>query len=589
MPRGTGDNVVGMPVVIVAASNSSDDAKACANCLCSGSNDDARIQEGIDALPASGGTVQLTEGTFAIGGTLDPVSNLTLQGCGESTVLELGGLVTDYDSVTGSTGGGGGTAFMVISGVTNVTIRDMRIQIVSDFPDYGVGSDFIIIHAESTSSDLQFDHLHLIANSLSGNATYGIWGSADDVTINDCVEEYCARGFNASRDHAGGAAERWTLTRCKALHDPDQVPLTTSGFEFEDGVKNITAVDCYAEDIEDHGIYSGRAFTAGVHSDYAPALNEHIKIIRPTIIDCEFGFWISMTTDYVIEEPYLYSVLRPIYTGPDFTTPIYQLKIIGGDWDGCGYPLVFCTDLVCDGLTVRNGTEQQGLWFNGSGVAATIDNFIITNLHLDAAGTDRGLRLSDVNGVTITGIVSTGSHYAISLSGDYAHNVTVSDGDLRGNDWGEIQNVAVASSNIVFSGNIGYIAPGEPRFASGTLTAGNANDICFYWNNPEIQDIIIKKVVVETTTAGGTGGSQLDVGIADDAAGTNRGTEFFDDLLLHTTQIHDSWVGGDGGTQTKWVACQDIASATDDWIVGQILTQNAASLVGKFYIEYVGR
>ena len=31
------------------------------------------------------------------------------------------------------------------------------------------------------------------------------------------------------------------------------------------------------------------------------------------------------------------------------------------------------------------------------------------------------------------------------------------------------------------------------------------------------------------------------------------------------------------------------ASATGGWVVGKILTQNAASLVGKYYIFYVGR
>ena len=138
-------------------------------------------------------------------------------------------------------------------------------------------------------------------------------------------------------------------------------------------------------------------------------------------------------------------------------------------------------------------------------------------------------------------------------------------------------------------GNEGYIAPGEPRFASGSLTAGVANAICFAWNNPEAQDILIKKVVIEVTTGGGTAGSHLDVGIADDAAGTNRGTEFFDDLLLNTAQIDDSWVAGDGGTQIKWVFCDDSAAVANDWVVGQILDANAASLVGRYYIEYVGR
>lgn len=133
-----------------------------------------------------------------------------------------------------------------------------------------------------------------------------------------------------------------------------------------------------------------------------------------------------------------------------------------------------------------------------------------------------------------------------------------------------------------------YIASGEVRTAEGTLTAGNANAIGFAWHNPEAQDILIKKVVVYVTTGGGTAGSHLDVGIADDATGTNRGTEFFDNLTLETIAVYDSTIAAGGGTQTVWVFCQDSASATDGWVVGQILDANAASLVGRYYIEYVG-
>jgi len=149
--------------------------------------------------------------------------------------------------------------------------------------------------------------------------------------------------------------------------------------------------------------------------------------------------------------------------------------------------------------------------------------------------------------------------------------------------------VVTVGSHSFVENNLGYISSGEIRTASGTLTAGVANAIAFSWHNPEAQDILIRKVVVEVTTAGGTVGSHLDVGIADDAAGTNRGIEFFDDLLLNSVQINDSWLAGDGGQQTKWVFCQDTASAVDDWIVGQILDANAASLVGRYYIEYSGR
>lgn len=169
--------------------------------------------------------------------------------------------------------------------------------------------------------------------------------------------------------------------------------------------------------------------------------------------------------------------------------------------------------------------------------------------------------------------------------------ITHNDSDIAGviTNWIYNNDLSHVGNNCVIKDNIGYIHRGEVRTASGELAAGNANAICFAWHNPENQDILVKKVVIEVTTAGGTPGSHLDVGIADDATGTNRGTEFFDDLDLNAAQIDDSWVAGDGGQQTKYVFCQDNASATDGWIVGQILDANAASLEGKYYIEYVGR
>ena len=213
----------------------------------------------------------------------------------------------------------------------------------------------------------------------------------------------------------------------------------------------------------------------------------------------------------------------------------------------------------------------------------------------NAAGNDACIYLNDCLQTTIVcnvmyndlGFVNA---YGIDLQGT-TNRIQISDNVIydSGNAWLGPMNLGAANVDGLIRNNIGYIARGEVRSASGALTAGNANAICFAWHNPEAQDVLVKKVVVEVTTGGGTVGSHLDVGIADDAAGTNRGTEFFDDLLLNSVQINDSWLAGDGGTQTKWVFCQDSASATDGWVVGQILDANAANLVGRYYIEYEGR
>jgi hypothetical protein len=123
---------------------------------------------------------------------------------------------------------------------------------------------------------------------------------------------------------------------------------------------------------------------------------------------------------------------------------------------------------------------------------------------------------------------------------------------------------------------------------TGTFTI-TQNCIAFAWHNPTINDIFITKVVINITTTGGTATSVIDCGIADNAMGLNRGMEFFDDLDANAADMNDSLVAGDAGTQTKWVLCQDSVSATDGWVVANILVEKANNLVGSYYIEYVGK
>lgn len=160
-----------------------------------------------------------------------------------------------------------------------------------------------------------------------------------------------------------------------------------------------------------------------------------------------------------------------------------------------------------------------------------------------------------------------------TVGGTYATSIYAETGNNVGNVW---------------LGNIGYIAPGEIRTAYKALTGGIQNAIALAWENPELQAVWVRKVCPNVSTPGGTGGSLLDVGVADDAAGTNRGTEFFNDLDLNTAKLNDSWLGTDGGQQTKWVKLEANGNATDSFIVGQILAANASALAGGAYVEYCG-
>lgn len=198
-----------------------------------------------------------------------------------------------------------------------------------------------------------------------------------------------------------------------------------------------------------------------------------------------------------------------------------------------------------------------------------------------------GIELKNVEYADIIGNSINVGHTGIYL---YSSDLSVTGANIYDNSvyncaaGAKINNQAGATN---VRNNLGHIAPGESRSVSGPLTAGNADAIAFAWHNPNSQDILIKKVTIRIITPGGTAGSLLDVGIADDATGTNLGTEFFNDIDLNTAAIVKSTIATPG-TQTVEVLCQDSASATDAYVVGKILVENASSLVGSYYIEYEG-
>ena len=81
--------------IVIAASNASEKAKAGADYVCVGMNDQEMILNAIYSLPEIGGKIQLTEGTFSFSDRLidldRPINGLTICGMGASTILKKDG------------------------------------------------------------------------------------------------------------------------------------------------------------------------------------------------------------------------------------------------------------------------------------------------------------------------------------------------------------------------------------------------------------------------------------------------------------------------------------------------------------------
>lgn len=72
---------------LVAASNASSLARASADFLCGGSNDQTQVQNAINALPASGGAILISEGDFYYGADINIPNNCAVIGGGRGTVF----------------------------------------------------------------------------------------------------------------------------------------------------------------------------------------------------------------------------------------------------------------------------------------------------------------------------------------------------------------------------------------------------------------------------------------------------------------------------------------------------------------------
>ena len=126
------------------------------------------------------------------------------------------------------------------------------------------------------------------------------------------------------------------------------------------------------------------------------------------------------------------------------------------------------------------------------------------------------------------------------------------------------------------------VMPGNRVIAKVALTAGNANAYAFAWQNPEESKIVVERVLVNLTTAGGTATSVLDIGVVANA--TSTADTLIDGLDLNTTGLFDNIV--DKGTNGKARQLVDEKGGASDYVTGKILVANAAALVGDVYIVY---
>src|SRR5215469_10897881 len=137
---------------VVAANNATAQSLAAADFVCFGANDHTQIQNAMNALPAGGGAIVLSEGLFSIGADINVPSNCLIIGTGRATILRAApGTQPNIFNLTGN---------------AHILIANLQID----------GNK-----ANVTSLGIQYTH----ENGIYMN------GGTDDVTIRDCWIHDC--------------------------------------------------------------------------------------------------------------------------------------------------------------------------------------------------------------------------------------------------------------------------------------------------------------------------------------------------------------------------------------------------------------
>ena len=121
-------------IIVANASNTS--SVTTPNYICDGINDHETIQEAIDNLPASGGTIALLEGTYIIKDSITLTDNITIQGIPGRTVFDCSQIsdsVFTFSNDDGYSHNPTNITENITSGSQTVMVEDVSAYSVGDY------------------------------------------------------------------------------------------------------------------------------------------------------------------------------------------------------------------------------------------------------------------------------------------------------------------------------------------------------------------------------------------------------------------------------------------------------------------------
>lgn len=537
--------------LFIAASNASVAEKAQADYVCDGTADQAEIIAAYAALPASGGRVILSEGLFNIADVFNPPSRTILQGQGMGiTTLRL----TDGHTIT---------KIIFITGKDYVTIKDMTCdgnkagQVSAGYAIHVKNSNYVkIIDVEAVRAQMG---IHFESGNYEGEIRGCV---AYENCGNDLVYSNSDRGLitNSMSLGVGGgtAGEAGWWYGIDIEGSRNTIVSNNLVCNAPDLLEDIFGLVAQGENcVISHNTI--RQIGGGVNArgfGIYGGLSNNVTIIGNTVERCRLGLLqIDICTNYTIT--------GNIFRRGGFGTPNVVFNGGGGH--------VFSNNVLFEAVLELDGYN------------ASLDKMLISNNIINANSTDNYLiRIFDLGAYIVSNIRI--EHNMLYGSLAYSiRNYATNPGSLSWKDNYSEQPLYSLGAGAWEEGNLKDAFTGEARYASGYLTAGASDAFAFTWQNPYSNEIIVTRVLIRLSTAGGTAGSLLNVGVAADA--TAESDNLIDGLNLNTTGIFDNIE--DKGANGKTRQQLDAKAGANDYVTGRITVANAATLAGKFYIYYV--
>ena len=257
------------PTIIVAAADASMQSKAQAQVFCNGNNDEQQINYAFTLLPAEGGTIQLTEGTFQTAGWIHPKMNSNFIGAGEDrTVINVYNPTQYYNPIHLSR--------------PNVYVKGFTLR----------GMGFFLIRTNNVViEDVTVTNVDLAGTRqpAGGNGMYFIWvdnPETGDITFKNCKAIDCnTHGFNmnanrnVSQERQEGV-EPWTISnlrfidcqaiRCGFGEAAGSNSEFSCGFDIQEAnnLENVQLINCLAEDNWENGFHAEPGWYLGTKNFY---------------------------------------------------------------------------------------------------------------------------------------------------------------------------------------------------------------------------------------------------------------------------------------------------------------------------------